>query len=206
MVLVDLDAERIAERVGDLGGRATAHPCDTSRRAAVEALVADIGPLYGLVDCAAICPVDDWMGEGWDDALDRVLAANVKGPINLARAVLPGMIAAGEGRIVLCGSVAGWMGGVRSGPHYAFTKGGIHAFTRWLARRGAPHNVLVNAVAPGPVDTGMIAGAGYEPDSYPLKRLARPEEVAAAILFLCGPGAGYVAGAVIDVNGAAHYR
>ena len=66
--------------------------------------------------------------------------------------------------------------------------------------------MLVNAVAPGPVDTGMIAGAGYEPDDYPLKRLARAEEVAATILFLCGPGAGYVAGAVIDVNGAAHYR
>ncbi len=206
VLLADLDERRIAEHVGDLGGHATAYRCDTSRRAEVEALVAAAGPVYGLIDCAAVCPGDDWTEEDWDTALDRVLTANVKGPLNLTRAVLPGMAARGEGRIVLFGSIAGWMGGLRSGPHYAFSKGGIHSFTRWLARRGAPNNVLVNAIAPGPVDTGMIAGLGFEPEHYPLKRLARPEEVAAVALFLCGPGAGYMTGAVVDVNGGAHYR
>jgi NAD(P)-dependent dehydrogenase (short-subunit alcohol dehydrogenase family) len=160
----------------------------------------------GLIDTAAICPYDDWMAEGWDDTLDQVIRANVKGPINLTRAFLPGMIAATEGRIVLCGSVAGWMGGLRSAPHYVFSKGGVHAFVRWLAQRGAPHNVLVNGIAPGPVDTGMTSGKGYEPQRYPLKRLAIPEEIGATALFLCSAAGGYASGAIFDINGGTHFH
>ena len=72
-----------------------------------------IGLVFGLIDTAAIVPLDDWMADDWDDALEQVIRANIKGPLNLTRAFLPGMIERGEGRIVLCGSVAGWMGGIR---------------------------------------------------------------------------------------------
>lgn len=91
-------------------------------------------------------------------------------------------------------------------PNCAFSKGGIRAFVRWLSRQGAPHNVLVNGIAPGPVDTEMTAGKGYDPTAYPLKRMAKPEEIAAIAVFLCGAGAGYVSGAIFDVNGGTHFH
>jgi 3-oxoacyl-[acyl-carrier protein] reductase len=150
--------------------------------------------------------LDDWMADDWDEGLERVLAVNVRGPLNLTRAFFPGMAARGEGRIVLTGSVAGWMGGVLSGPHYAFSKGGIHAFTRWLARRGAPHNVLVNAIAPGAVATGMTIGTEYEKTPQPLGHMAAPEEIAGAALFLASPAASFMTGSVMDVNGGVFFH
>jgi NAD(P)-dependent dehydrogenase (short-subunit alcohol dehydrogenase family) len=198
------DPAAIAERSGV--AMADCHRLDTGDRAAVEAYLAGAGRIDGLVDAAAICPADDWMAPDWDAALQRVLAVNVGGPINLSRALLPAMAAQGAGRMVFCGSIAGWMGGIVSGPHYAFSKGGLHAFVRWLARRAAPQGVLVNAIAPGPVETAMTEGRGYRPESYPLGRMARPEEIAATAVFLLGPGAGYAAGAVFDINGATHFR
>ncbi|AMV48332.1 SDR family NAD(P)-dependent oxidoreductase [Paraburkholderia caribensis] len=207
VVLVDIeDEDTIRSRVGNLTGPATFARCDTSSREDVSRLARTAGAIYGLVDCAAICPPDDWLSEGWDDALARTIAVNIIGPANLTRAFFPNMTKRREGRIVLFGSVAGWMGGLRSGPHYAFTKGGIHAFTRWLAQRGAASNVLVNAIAPGPVDTDMISGRGYVANDYPLGRLASPEEVGSLAMFLCGPSGGFASGAVFDLNGATYYR
>jgi NAD(P)-dependent dehydrogenase (short-subunit alcohol dehydrogenase family) len=207
LVLVDiLSRDEIAARVGDTASSAEIFSLNTSRRSDVEAMAAQVGSIYGLIDTAAIAPFDDWMAEDWEASLDRVIAVNVKGPINVTRAFLPGMIAQRDGRIILCGSVAGWMGGVRSGPHYAFSKGGIHAFTRWLSRQGAPHNVLVNAIAPGPVDTGMTRGQGYDPRQYPLGRMAEAHEIAAVAVFLCSAGATYISGAVVDVNGGVHFH
>lgn len=208
LVLVDLlSPSQIRERVGETAASvAQMFSLDTGSRRDVEKFSKQIGSIYGLIDTAAIAPFDDWMADDWDDALDAVIRANIKGPINLTRAFLPGMIANAQGRIVLCGSVAGWMGGIRSGPHYAFSKGGIHAFVRWLSRQGAPHNVLVNGIAPGPVETAMTAGKGYDPQSYPLKRMAKPEEIAATAVFLCSAGGGYASGAILDINGGAHFR
>jgi NAD(P)-dependent dehydrogenase (short-subunit alcohol dehydrogenase family) len=177
-----------------------------SRRSLVDEMAAKVGAVYGLNDTAAIAPFDDWMADDWEASLDRVIAINVKEPINVTRAFFPGMIAQGEGRIVLCGSVAGWMGGVRSGPHYVVSKGGLHACVRWLSRQGAPHKVLVNGIAPGPVDTAMTQGQGYDPKQYPLGRMATPEEVAAAVLYLCSASAGYFSGAILDINGGIHFH
>jgi NAD(P)-dependent dehydrogenase (short-subunit alcohol dehydrogenase family) len=207
-VLIDLVAvEQIRDRVGaEVAGSAEIRSLDTGSRQALTKMADEVGPVYGLIDTAAISPIDDWMAEGWDEALEQVIRANIKGPINLTRAFLPGMIARAEGRIVLCGSVAGWMGGIRSGPHYAFSKGGIHSFVRWLSQQGAPHNVLVNGIAPGPVETGMTIGKGYDPQVYPLKRMAKPEEIAATAVFLCGAGGGYASGAIFDINGGTHFH
>jgi NAD(P)-dependent dehydrogenase (short-subunit alcohol dehydrogenase family) len=208
LVLVDLVTEAsIRNRVGDeVADSAEVYSLDTGSRQDVTRVAEQIGAVFGLIDTAAIAPFDDWMADNWDDALDQVIRTNIKGPINLTRAFLPAMIASGEGRIVLCGSVAGWMGGIRSGPHYAFSKGGIHSFVRWLSRQGAPHNVLVNGIAPGPVATGMTEGKGYDASAYPLKRMAKPEEIAAAAVFLCSAGAGYMSGAIVDVNGGTHFH
>lgn len=208
LVLLDIvGVEQIRARVGELlAASAEIYSLDTGSRQDVERVSHQIGPVYGLIDTAAIAPLDDWMAEGWDEALDEVVRANIRGPINLARAFLPGMMDQGEGRIVLCGSVAGWMGGIRSGPHYAFSKDGLHAFVRWLSRKGVGHSVLVNGIAPGPVETAMTEGKGYDPTAYPLKRMARPEEIAATAVFLCSAGGGYASGAIFDINGGTHFH
>jgi NAD(P)-dependent dehydrogenase (short-subunit alcohol dehydrogenase family) len=206
LVLLDVASpEQVEARLGMAASDAIVRQVDCSDRAAVQDVAEDVGPIYGLVDAAAICPPGNWLDPGWDDILERTLAVNVKGPVNLTRAFFPGMVERGEGRIVLCGSVAGWMGGIRSGPDYAFSKGGVHAFVRWLASRGAPHNVLVNGVAPGATDTAMIQGKGYESSDLPLGRFADPFEVASAIVFLLGE-ASYMSGSILDVNGGVHYH
>ena len=131
LVSVDLIRDRVGEKAASV---AEIYSLDTGSRQEVTQASQEIGSVFGLIDTAAIAPFDDWMADDWDDALEQVIRANIKGPINLSRAFLPAMIENGEGRIVLCGSVAGWMGGIRTGPHYAFSKGGIHSFVRWLSR------------------------------------------------------------------------
>lgn len=205
VLAVDIvEPERIRERAHPVG--VMPFQCDLSHRRSVEDLAVEVGRVDVLVDAAGICPYDDWTDEDWDDSLDRVLNANVRAPLNLARAFQQGMIDRGEGRMVFCGSLAGWTGGLRSGAHYAFAKGGLHAFVRWLAHRLTPHNVLVNAIAPGTTETPMTAGRGYQTSAYPMDRFASPEEMASAIAFLCTPGASFIAGVVLDVNGGVYMR
>lgn len=207
LALADLEApEAFADELRSAGHRADAFACNTGERASVEALAAAAGEVDVLVDSAGICPWDDWQDEGWDATFDRVLATNVKGPVFLGRAFLPAMIRRGKGgRMVFIGSVAGRIGGIKASAHYAMSKGGVHSLVRWLAQRGTPHGVLVNAVAPGPVTTRMTESAGLDASRFPLKRFATPEEIAAPIAFLCSPGASYISGAVLDINGAVYF-
>jgi NAD(P)-dependent dehydrogenase (short-subunit alcohol dehydrogenase family) len=205
VVLVDrVPAEALAVELRGSGAVATAHLCDVAVRGEVEALVAAVGAIDALVASAAICPWDNWDDLGWDDICAQVLAVNVLGPIHCARALLPGMIARGAGRIVLVGSLAGRTGGLIASPHYVAAKGGVHALVRWLARRAAPHGVLVNGVAPASVDTPMMAGQSVDLARIPLGRMATPAEIAWPIAFLCSAAASYVCGAVLDVNGGVH--
>ena len=208
MVLTDIDSFRLESLVHELRGVAAAHRCDVSDRAAVEHLVAQHGPFDALADTAGICPYDeDWMAPDWNEvAFMRVMRVNLLGPINLVRAILPGMIERKRGRIALCGSIAGWTGGVLAAPHYSASKGGVHALIRWFAQRATPHGVTVNGVAPGPIATGMTEGAGYRPEAYPMKRMGEPEEIAAALAFLCSSAAAFLAGAIIDINGGTLMR
>jgi 3-oxoacyl-[acyl-carrier protein] reductase len=115
------------------------------------------------------------------------------------------MAESGGGRIALVRSIAGRIGGVRAAPHYVMSKGGIHSFVRWASRKGAPDNVLVNAVAPAPVATPMTQGEPFDPSGFPLKRLASADEVAGPLVFLVSPTASYISGAVLDINGAIHF-
>jgi len=110
----------------------------------------------------------------------------------------------GGGAIVLVGSVAGRTGGTSANtpPDYAASKGAVHALVKWLSRQAIDRGVLVNGVAPGPVQTPMTTGftAGRQ---LPLGRLGRPEELAWPIAFLCTAAASYFSGAILDVNGGA---
>lgn len=209
IVLSDfVEPARLEEIASNIKGVVATERCDITQRSAVEAMVNRHGPFTALADTAGVCPYDDdWMAPDWNEtAFQKVMQVNVLGPINLARAVMPGMIERKFGRIALCGSIAGWAGGLRAGPHYAASKGGVHALVRWLSQRATPHNVTVNAVAPGPIETGMTATGGYNVNLYPMKRMGQPEEIASMLAYLCSPGASFVAGAVMDVNGGTLLR
>ena len=206
VMVSDLHApDAVAESVRERGRRSEAAGLDVTDRAAVEAWAAACGAVDALIDCAAICPFDNWMDEGWDEVADRVFDINLHGPLNLVRAFMGSMAEHGGGRIAMVGSIAGRIGGIVSAPHYVMSKGAIHSFVRWSSRRGAPHNVLVNAVAPGPVNTPMTANQSFDTSQFPLGRMARAEEIAGPLVFLVSPAASYISGAVLDINGAMHF-
>jgi NAD(P)-dependent dehydrogenase (short-subunit alcohol dehydrogenase family) len=202
LLLVDQrPSDGLAQELREAGSDAQAFQCDVTSRSEVEALAASTGPVDALVLAAGICPWDDWQEPGWDEVFDEVIAVNLQGPIHCARAWLPGMIERRRGRMVLIGSVAGRIGGLIASAHYVASKGGLHALVKWLAKRGAPHGVLVNGIAPGPIETAMTRGQRFDVSPIPLGRMGVADEIAWPIAFLCSPAAGYITGAVLDVNG-----
>ena len=206
VMVADLEApEPLADYLRSQGKVSVATALNTTDRKAVEAWAETCGEVDALIDCAAICPFDDWNDDGWDEVTERVFNVNLQGPLNVTRAFFPGMVTRKKGSIALVGSIAGRIGGVRAAPHYAMSKGGIHAFVHWFSRRGAPHNVTINAVAPGPVATPMTQGEDFQPETFPMGRMAQAEEIAGPLAFLISPSASYINGAVLDINGAMHF-
>ncbi len=136
-----------------------------------------------------------------------MLSVNLTGTFNVIRAAVPAMKEQGFGRIVNISSTAGQRGEAMHS-HYAATKGGVHSLTKSLAVELAPHGITVNCVAPGWTETDMTAesltpGPGRDAilSTIPLGRAARPEEVAAAVVFLASDMASYVNGEILNVNG-----
>lgn len=192
----------------DAGRQHSFTVCDVRHRAQVEALCAQSGPIDAAILNAGIYPVTDWEAEDWAEQLHEVMDVNVAGPAHFARALLPAMKARGYGRLAIVGSVAAHTGGSfgHSPVHYAASKGAIHTFVRWLARRAAPE-VMVNAVAPGAIATPMVALADPATlKNVPVPRFGTPEEIAWPLAFLCSPGASFVCGATLDVNGGSYMR
>ena len=120
------------------------------------------------------------------------MQVNLLGSLHFARALLPGMVERGWGRMVFVGSLAGRMGGLIASPHYVASKGGLLAVVKWLARKGAPHGVAVNGVAPASVRTPLMADRPVDLARIPAGRMAEPEEVAWPIAFLCSDAASYI--------------
>ena len=205
LVLADqASPEVLAAELAFDGRTVRAFQCDAASRQGIEDVVSATGVVDALIYLAAICPWDDWQEPGWDNAFDHVVAVNLRGAIDAARAAMPGMIERGWGRIVLVGSLAGKTGGLIASAHYVASKGGLHALVKWLAQRAGPSNVLVNGIAPASTVTPMMAGQRVDLERIPLRRMARPEEIAWPIAFLCSDAASYVCGAVLDVNGGVH--
>jgi NAD(P)-dependent dehydrogenase (short-subunit alcohol dehydrogenase family) len=205
-LLVDIKtSETVAASILQEGGKAQSIVADASSREDLERIARHAGLISALVLNAAVCPWDeDWQAKEWDDSFNRVMAVNVLGPIHAARAFLPGMIERRKGRIVLVGSLAGRMGGLIAGPHYVASKGGVHALVKWLARQAAPHNIVVNGIAPASVETAMMKDRPVDLERIPLGRKAKAEEIAWPIAFLCSEAASYVCGTVLDVNGGVY--
>lgn len=189
---------------GMTGSGHAAAALDVSDQTAVEAWIESLGDFDGLIDCAAICPFSDWEEQGWNQQAEKVFQVNMLGPMNLVRAAMPKLKARGRGSIALVGSIAGRIGGVRASPHYAMSKGGIHALVHWASTRMAPA-CNINAVAPGPVDTPMTQGEPYDASGFPMRRMASAAEIAGPLVFLVSPAAAYINGAVLDINGALHF-
>jgi NAD(P)-dependent dehydrogenase (short-subunit alcohol dehydrogenase family) len=160
-----------------------------------------LGAVEVLVTSAGIfepAPIPDLTPEAWR----RTLEVNLTGTFLCARRVLGPMRSAGYGRIVTISSGAGLDGGTEACAHYAASKGGVIALTKALSKEVARDGVTVNCVAPRSIRTPMIAGldAELEPD-IPVGRLGEPDDVAAAVAFLCSAHAGYVTGEVFVLNG-----
>jgi NAD(P)-dependent dehydrogenase (short-subunit alcohol dehydrogenase family) len=183
-------------------------------RSLVEETVKQFGHLDILVNNAGIYEahsIDDVDFEEWKELWHETLKVNLLGPANLMYFAVRHMIENGGGRIVNVSS-RGAFRGEPDVPAYAASKAGLNAMSQSLAQKLAKYGITVGIVAPGWVETDMTAEAlaGPEGDAIrsqsPLGRAARPEEVAAAVLFLCAEGTEYMTGAIIDVNGASYLR
>jgi len=147
----------------------------------------------------------------WQDAWDRTLATNLTGPANVCWCAARHMIGAGGGHIVNVSSRGAFRGEPDS-PAYGASKAGLNTLSQSLAVALAPHGIFVGVVAPGFVETDMAARLldGETGDAIraqsPLGRVAKPEEVAAAVLFLASDAAAFATGTIIDVNGASYLR
>ena len=142
---------------------------------------------------------------------DIVMDVSVRGSFNMSRAVVPSMRAQRSGAIVCIGSVAGQRGGgILGGPHYSAAKGAVHSLAKAMARELARDGIRVNAVAPGMTETALLddkiddAGKKRVADNVPLGRLAVPEDIANACLYLACDLSSYVTGVVLDVSGGLH--
>jgi 3-oxoacyl-[acyl-carrier protein] reductase len=173
--------------------------------AAVIATVKEYGRIDYLINNAGIIRrrtgpeinVSDW---------DEVFSVNARGPFLFCKYVAEVMIGQKSGRIVNVSSIAAKLGDITSAPGYGPSKAALDALTKTFARELAPYGITVNSVAPHAIATEMSAQWSEEKRSsiigaIPLKRLGRPEEVAATVLFLLSEGAGFITGEIVDVNG-----
>jgi 2-hydroxycyclohexanecarboxyl-CoA dehydrogenase len=208
VVIGDLDRAAAAEVAGEVGAEAVA--LDVADPQAVGSVVAERGPFAILINNAGM----DEFGffTATDPAVwERVIGVNLIGVLACTHAVLPAMQQAGYGRIVSLASEAGRVGSKGSAT-YSAAKGGVIAFMKTIARENGRYGITANSIAPGPIETPLLMSArqlGEVGDriietmrsATQLRRLGRPDEVAAAIAFLASEEASYVTGETLGVSG-----
>jgi acetoacetyl-CoA reductase len=167
----------------------------------------ELGPVDVLVNNAGITR-DATMRKMDHQKWQEVMDTNLGGCFNMAKAVFDGMTGRGYGRIVNIGSING-QAGQYGQVNYAAAKSGIHGFTKALAQEGARFGVTVNAVAPGYIDTDMVAAVPEDVlqkivARIPVGRLGHANEIARGVAFLCDENAGFVTGSTLSINGGQH--
>jgi 2-hydroxycyclohexanecarboxyl-CoA dehydrogenase len=217
VAVVDVDvesAQATAESITAAGGTALAVRADVtdtgSVRAAVQTVTDELGPVEIAVNNAGW---DDFMNfvDTTEDFWERILDINFTGMLRVTHTVVPGMIERGWGRVINIGSDAGRVGSSLEAV-YSGAKGGTIAFTKTLAREVARHGITANTVCPGPTDTAMLqAFAAKSGDgakvldgmtrAVPMRRLAQPADVAAAVAFFASDATGYITGQTLSVSG-----
>ncbi|MER5336961.1 glucose 1-dehydrogenase [Micromonospora sp. NPDC002717] len=206
-------AERFAAKLNDEGYRALGIACDVTDeqhvRNAVDRTVEAFGSLDMAFNNAGIMlpPVDS--ADETAEAFDKIVAVNLRGVWASMKHELAQMRMQGSGAIVNCSSLGGLVGGNGRATYHA-TKHGVLGQTKSAALQYGPLGIRVNAVCPGTIDTPMVArmtaGGELDPEAavaaIPMGRLGRPEEIAAAVLWLCSDAASYVTGVALPVDGA----
>jgi len=175
--------------------------------AGIQQVESDLGPVDVLVNNAGITR-DGTMKRMSRQQWDEVIDVNLGGCFNMAKAVWDGMNGRKFGRIVNIGSING-QAGQYGQVNYAAAKSGIHGFTKALAQEGARAGITVNAIAPGYIDTEMVAAVPEDVLAkivarIPVGRLGRADEIARGVLFLCGEDAGFITGSTLSINGGQH--
>lgn len=218
VVIADLNletAEVTAKELKDAGHKASAVRVNVTDTASVAEAVAQAESAAGPIDVLV-------NNAGWDDFMpfldtteefwDKIVDLNFKGHLRTIKAIVPGMVERGYGRVINIGSDAGRVGSSLEAV-YSGAKGGVIAFTKTLAREVATQGVTANVVCPGPTDTPALRkfadgqGAGADKviagmtRTVPMKRLGRPEDIGPAVVFFASEGAGFVTGQTLSVSG-----
>ena len=211
VVATDVRApEETAATITGMGGRCVSVAADVADRDQVRAVMGVAVDQYGTLDVLIANA-----GIGFPDPFleisvanwDRVLAVNLKGAFLCVQAALPHLLQRRLGAVVLVSSIAGRRASMVNGAHYTCSKYGLIGLTRHLAVELTGTGIRVNCVCPGPTETPLLAGISTPQQRAeiagrtPLRRLALPEDVAEAVVFLAGRRARHIHGAILDVNG-----
>jgi 3-oxoacyl-[acyl-carrier protein] reductase len=218
LVIADLiDMEDTVHSLEKMGRQALAVKADVSRRAEVVHLIEKSINRFQKVDIlvnnAGTChrvSLEDITEEQWDQDINTIL----KGAFFCTQTILPHMKQQGYGKIVNISSISGKIGGAvsrttddpeargsRSGPAYAAAKGGVIAFTKWVAKDVGCYGVYVNGIAPGPVTSEMTKGYSYPVDTLSIARMGEPQDIAEAAVFLASNASNYITGQILNVDG-----
>ena len=200
-------AEETLDLLRAKGVRAEAYQCDVSDteqvREVFKALIAAFGTVDILVNNAGITR-DGLAMTMREEDFEKVLSVNLSGAFHCAKQVIPAMLRKRSGKIINISSVSGIMGNAGQ-CNYASAKAGMIGLTKSLARELASRNITCNAGAPGFVETDMTEALAADRDALakqiPLRRFARPEEIAKLVCFLASPSADYITGEVIQIDG-----
>lgn len=201
-------AQRISEALAAENIRGEGRVLDVTDREApaplIKAVADDYGPVSILVNNAGITR-DNLMMRMKDEEWDDIVETNLSAVYRMSKAVLRTMMKARGGRIINIASVVGCMGNAGQS-NYAAAKAGVMGLTRSLAREVGSRGITVNAVAPGFIATDMTDEMGEDQrqsllSQVPLERLGEPDEVAAAVVYLASPAAGYITGETLNING-----
>jgi 2-hydroxycyclohexanecarboxyl-CoA dehydrogenase len=214
VAVVDVDrdsADAVRREIEAAGGRALAVATDLTKRAEVNAMAEQVVARFSHVDILV-------NNAGWDrvepflkseeETWDKIINLNFKAALYTCKAVLPGMVARGQGKVVNISSDAG-RGGSMGQAVYSGTKGALIAFSKTLARELARYKINVNVVCPGLTETQLLAACREQAPkvmdgvtrAIPWGRVGQPEEVAEAVGFLASPAADYVTGQTLSVSG-----
>ena len=201
-------AQKITAALADKGIKGVGLTMNVADAASIEQALAQMENTFGaptiLVNNAGITR-DNLLMRMKDDEWDDIISTNLSSVFRLSKACIRGMMKARKGRIISIASVVGAMGNAGQ-TNYAAAKAGIMGFSKALAREVASRGITVNVIAPGFIETDMTRALPEAQkeillNEIPLTRLGQPQDIAAAVAFLAGPGAGYITGHTLHVNG-----
>ena len=199
-----MTAEAVGKEVKDLGVQCLVIQTDVSNGDSVRSMVNRTVDTFGRIDILvnnagifSYTQIEECTEEEWD----QMMAVNLKGPFLCSQAVINTMKKQKSGRIISLGSLAGQVGGLVASAPYSASKAGVMCLTKSLARALGPHNITVNAIAPGVAATDMTTNHPDLTAQMVLGRVGEPVEIANAILFLASDEGSYVTGFTLNVNG-----